>query len=153
MSVKNNGPFTSAHDLISDNTSMINQPLPDADKEDHNMTMQKGNPMRDSMGKSARKPVKEASIQASDAALPPLPATANQKQIGKAIEVQTDLSMVTMEQYSQGYNSKAFMNKTHDFKDAANQNNQDNTSVTSPNIKYQNDLNNVQNSVTNDHDF
>lgn len=51
--------------------------------------------------------------------------------------------MVTMEQYSQGYNSKAFMNKTHDFKDAANQNNQDNTSVTSPNIKYQNDLNNV----------
>lgn len=62
MSVKNNGPFTSAHDLISDNTSMINQPLPDADKEDHNMTMQKGNPMRDSMGKSARKPVKEASI-------------------------------------------------------------------------------------------
>lgn len=34
---------------------------------------------------------------------------------GRTIEVQTDLSMVTMEQYSQGYNSKAFMNKTQGF--------------------------------------
>jgi len=61
--------------------------------------------------------------------------------------------MVTMEQYSQGYNSKAFMNKTQDFKDDANRNNQDNISAASPNIKYQNDLNNVQNSVNNGQDF
>lgn len=48
--------------------------------------------------------------------------------------------MVTMEQYSQGYNSKAFMNKTHDYKTKAAVS--DNLSAGgSPAIKYQNDLN------------
>ena len=48
-----------------------------------------------------------------------------------------------MEQYSQG-NSKAFMNKTHDFKGISERVNNmiDSISVGSPNIKLQNDLNN-----------
>ena len=60
--------------------------------------------------------------------------------MGRTIEVQTDLSMVTMEQYSQGYNSKAFMNKTHEYKKKVAVS--DNLSAGgSPAIKYQNDLN------------
>ena len=50
--------------------------------------------------------------------------------------------MVTMEQYSQG-NSKAIMNKTHDFKglkNRVNSNNAETMSIGSPNIKYQNDM-------------
>ena len=38
------------NDFISDNASVLNQPMRDADKEDYNMTMQQANPMRESLG-------------------------------------------------------------------------------------------------------
>ena len=45
--------------------------------------------------------------------------------------------MVTMEQYSQGYNSKAFMNKTHEYiKDTVNNADQHSLGDQSPGIKY-----------------
>ena len=90
--------------------------------------------MRESLGKAGLKHRED-----SGAPLPPLPATATPKHnIGRTIDVQTDLSMVTMEQYSQG-NSKAIMNKTHDFKglkNRVNSNNVETMSIGSPNIKY-----------------
>ena len=78
--------------------------------------------------------------------LPPNPVTVTPKAVeakmsnpGRTIEVQTDLSMVTMEQYSQG-NSKAF-NKTTDFQQQDQPNNGDAMSVGSPNILLKNELN------------
>ena len=73
--------------------------------------------MRESLGKTMGQSPHQK-FHTMDAALPPLPATARSPVInnhGRTIEVQTELSMVTMEQYSQGYNSKAFMNRTNDF--------------------------------------
>ena len=67
--------------------------------------------MRDSLAQSNN----QSSIRKlqNEPGLPPMPSTSQGKpEPGRTIEVQTDLSMVTMEQYSQGYNSKAFMNKT-----------------------------------------
>lgn len=115
-------PPPAATDVVSDNASVLNQPMRNADKEDHTMAMQKGNPMRESIGKAMSNRQHLQHFQTVEAALPPMPATATpQKQkphLGRTIEVQTDLSMVTMEQYSQGYNSKAFMNRTNEFNDA-----------------------------------
>lgn len=132
------GPFNEA---ISDNASVINQVLRRPDFEDKNMTMQKGNPMRDSHQQSIHG-------QSQPQFMMQPPATASPtRQVGRTIEVQTDLSMVTMEMYSQGYNSKAFMNKTHEFKgpmnmaQAAAMHNDTVISMNSPShIKYQNDL-------------
>lgn len=90
--------------------------------------------MRNSINSVQKSPIAKS--------LPPLPATATPENHGRTIEVQTDLSMVTMEQYSQGYNSKAFMNKTHEFNTRDGQSHLDNISQMSPtaHIKYQNDL-------------
>ena len=45
-------PPPAATDVVSDNASVLNQPMRPADREDHSMTMQKGNPMRESIGKA-----------------------------------------------------------------------------------------------------
>jgi len=115
------------NDSISDNASVLNQPMRRADKEDAHQTMQKVNPMKDSIGRSARRPV-------------PLPATATEsvKEMGRTIEVQTDLSMVTMEQYSQVSKRGGVMNRTHGFDDHSNihRENRDDRRMQSPNIKF-----------------
>ena len=61
-SVKGSGPLHNSNsnaqpinDFVSDNASVINQPMKNADKEDYNMTMQKGNPMRESIGRGGIK--------------------------------------------------------------------------------------------------
>ena len=93
--------------------------------------MQKVHPMRESIAASNKSQVRK--IQ-NEPGLPPVPATSQGQPArpGRTIEVQTELSMVTMEQYSQysqGYNSKAFMNKTQGFQ---NDNERDNHTQGSP---------------------
>ena len=129
MSIKMSGYISNGYagmvngDTISDNASVLNQQMRAVEDEDLHQTMQKVIPMRDSLASSKRlDSVKK--IQ-NEPGLPPMPATSQGKPIqGRAIEVQTDLSMLTMEQYSQGnaqgYNSKAF-NKTHGFNNNQNQ--------------------------------
>lgn len=46
------GLLNVASDVISENASILNRPMRDADKEDLTMTMQKANPMRDSLNVS-----------------------------------------------------------------------------------------------------
>ena len=89
--------------------------------------MQRGNPMRESIagnGPAAKESKADTILDDSRHRLalsPPQKPPVGKSHFGRTIEVQTDLSMVTMEQYSQGYNSKAFMNKTHEYiKDTVN---------------------------------
>ena len=86
--------------------------------------MQKVHPMRESIAVSNN----QSSIRKiqNEPGLPPMPSTSQGQPVkpGRTIEVQTELSMVTMEQYSQGYNSKAFMNKTQGFMNSQAANNE-----------------------------
>jgi len=140
-----NNALTNNNDAISDNASYLNQPMRDADKEDYNQTMQRAHPMRDSIAASSNHQGSIRKLQ-NEPGLPPMPQTSQGNPNlgpGRTIEVLTDLSMVTMEQYSQGYNSKAFMNKTQGFN-----NNREDRSQGSPfhqsNTNFQNVLSKAQ---------
>ena len=87
--------------MISDNASVMNQPMRFADKEDYTEMMQNANPMRHSiMGMGNININYQNSVMSPP--LPPMPATSHTplKNEPRTIEVQTELSMVTMEQYS-----------------------------------------------------
>ena len=78
------------NDAVSDNASVLNQPMRDADKEDYNQTMQKVHPMRDSLAAGSHGRGSIRKIQ-NEPGLPPMPATSQgkppQPQPGRTIEV------------------------------------------------------------------
>ena len=79
--------------MISDNASVMNQPMRFADKEDYTEMMQNANPMRHSIMGNININYQNSAMGPP---LPPMPATSHKNE-PRTIEVQTELSMVTME--------------------------------------------------------
>ena len=104
--------------MISDNASVMNQPMRFADKEDYTEMMQNANPMRHSIMGNININYQNSAMGPP---LPPMPATSHKNE-PRTIEVQTELSMVTMEQYSQGYASNAFQKQMNNYKDSVSKN-------------------------------